>query len=335
MNVKTIAKKAGVSTATVSNVINGNYHKVSQETADRVRKIIEEMDYKPSATARSLASRESKIVGVVIPNLSEDEHFGIDPYIAQVVALLEQYVRRQGYYLMVRSVNLCREIVPIFSGWNVDGVILLGAFRDEVEEIEGLLDVPTVYADTYAKDLNIANVGIDDYKGGFLSARYLLGKGHRRIAFVGPDVGSPGVIQERYRGFCAAMAERKLELAPEDIFEAKTRSEAGVEVGKQIAFSDRGFTAVATMSDTLALGVIVGLIQSGLNVPDDVSVIGFDDLRPCRFMNPQITTISQNIEKKMQRVGDHLFQMIRTKERYAVNEVLDVEIVERQSVRKL
>ncbi len=335
MKIKDIAIRAGVSTATVSNVINGNYNKVSQETVQKVQKIIEENDYKPNATARSLALKESRIIGVVMPNLGENDVFSSSPYYAQILALLENYVRRQGYYLMVRCVNECREIIPLISTWNVDGVIILGAYRSEVEGIRSKLDIPTVYIDTYAEDMGIANVGIDDYKGGFLAARYLLSKGHRKIAFVGPNINSPGVIKERFRGFTDACREKQVEITPDCIFESITQYENGVEAGKKIAFSDKQFTAVATMSDILAFGVMEGLRLSGLSIPGDVSVIGFDNLASCRFSNPQLTTVSQNLEQKASLAGDFLFHMIRDKEKMVVNKTVDVEIVERQSVKEV
>lgn len=335
MKIKDIAKKAGVSTATVSNVINGNYNKVSTETIQRVQKIIEENHYKPNATARSLALKESKIIGVVIPNLGEQEPFSQSPYYTQILALLENYVRRQGYYLMIRTIGKCKKIIPIFSTWNVDGVILLGAYKDEAVHIEEKLKVPTVYIDTYAEELQIANVGSDDYKGGFLAARYLLGKGHRKIAFVGPNIDSPGVVQERFRGFCDACKERQVEVTPENIFEARTIYEQGVEAGKKIAFSGTGFTAAAVMSDIVAFGVMEGLRRSGLNVPEDVSVIGFDNLPECKYSNPQLTSVSQNLEKKAFLAGEQLFKMIYEKKKITMNETVDVEIVERQSVKEL
>ena len=336
MNLKTIADRAGVSTATVSNVINGVHNKVSKETIERVNKVIEELNYSPNATARSLASKESRIIGLIVPNTGNDMNFGSDPYTTYAIALLEQIVRREGYYLMIRSVVRSKEITNLANTWNVDGMVILGAFEEDVMEIERVLGHrPTVYTDTYVKGTPIANVGIDDYKGGFLSASYLLEMGHRKIALVSPDVESPGVINERYRGFCDALGERGLTLTSEDIFVTETSSEAGSEAGKAIARSGRGYTAVAAMSDTLALGVNKGLQECGLGVPDDVSVIGFDDLRVNRYMTPGLTTISQNMEEKFRLVGEHLFQMIRNKEKYAVNERLDVEVVERETVRRI
>lgn len=335
MNLKTIAQKAGVSTATVSNVINGNHHKVSRETLLKVQKIIEENDYKPNATARSLASKKSRIIGVVIPYIDKSEDFFVNPYNAHMLALLENTIRNQGYYLMVRCVGACTDIIPLFSSWNVDGVILFGAFRQHIEELRSRLNVPTVYIDTYADDMQISNVGIDDYKGGYLSAGYLLGNGHREIAFVGPSVEYPGVIRQRYLGFRDACRERGIEVTEDHLFQTNTLYQSGVAAGQQIAMSERKFTAVAVMSDIVAFGVMEGLRLCGLNVPQDVSVIGFDNLPECQYSNPKLTTISQNVARKAEKVGQILFSLIRDEETEGIRERLDVEIVERQSVKNL
>lgn len=334
MNLKEIAEKAGVSTATVSYVINGKYHKLSHETIARVQRIIEENEYVPNATARSLSSKKSRIIGVVVPNLGLDENFSVNPYNAHLFALLEQYIRNQDYYMMMRCVGRCKEAIPLFSSWNVDGIILVGAFKSEVEEIHRKLKVPTVFIDTYADEFGITNIGIDDYKGGYLAARYLLGKGHREIAFVGPSVESPGVIQQRYLGFCAACSEMGVEITPEHIFEAYTLYQHGVVSGQKIATSSLKFTAVAVMSDIVAFGVMEGLRLCGLRVPGDISVIGFDNLPECQYSNPKLTTISQNLPQKVKLVGEALFKMIRD-EPVTTAEVIDVEIIERQSVKDL
>lgn len=336
MNLKTIAKKAGVSTATVSNVINGNYHKVSQETLTKVLKIIEETNYQPNATARSLASKESRIIGVVIPKIGNDESFAVSPYNTQILALLEKYIRNQDYYLMVRTANEYEKIAPLFSSWNVDGMVLVGASENEVKGIQQhLTDVPMVFMDTYADKQEITNIGIDDYESGYLVATYLLGKGHRKIAFVGPNVTESRVIQRRFQGFCDACAEKGVEITPAHIFETHTLYHRGIAMGQRIAISDVGFTAVAAMSDIVAFGIIEGLRLCGKSVPNDISVIGFDDLPECRYSNPKLTTVSQNLDKKVRLVGEYLFKMIHNKETIVVDEKVDVAIVERQSVKDI
>lgn len=335
MNLKTIAQKAGVSTATVSNVINGNYHKVSRETIERVQKIIEETNYKPNATARSLVSKKSNIIGVVLPNIGENQSFSVNPHYAHLLALLEQYIRNQGYYMMLRCVQQSKDSIPMLSSWNVDGIVFLGTFRSEVEEIKQRLTIPAVFIDTYAEDMDIANVGVDDYKGGYLSAQYLLSKGHRKIAFVGPSIEMLDVMQHRYEGFRDACAENGVELERKHIYISNTLYDSGVRAGKRIAASGTDYTAVAVMSDIAAFGVMEGLRIGGKRIPEDISVIGFDNLLECQYSYPRLTTISQNIEQKAEKAGKLLFAMIRKEPTAESWEKNDVCVVERNSVRDL
>ncbi len=186
MNLKEIAKLAGVSTATVSNVLNGNNHKVSEETRKRIENIIKENNYKPNAVARSLAKKESKIIGLAVPYLGKDEDFFTNPYNAHIIAALEKCVRNHDYYLMLRGVGDPRDIITLLSSWNVDGAFFLGIYEEEAKEIKEQIDVPMVFIDTYAPSEKIVNVGIEDYRGGYLSAKYLIGKGHKNIALVTP-----------------------------------------------------------------------------------------------------------------------------------------------------
>ena len=150
MNLKMIAERAGVSTATVSNVINGNDHKVSEETRKKVNEIIKETNYKPNAIARSLAKKESRIIGLVVPYLGKNEDFFTNPYNAHIIAAIERCVRNEDYYLMMRCVHDPKEIVPLLSSWNVDGAFFLGIFTQEVKAIKKMIDAPVVFIDTYA-----------------------------------------------------------------------------------------------------------------------------------------------------------------------------------------
>ncbi len=335
MNLKTIAARAGVSTATVSNVLNGNFHKVSDETRRRVEKIIQEADYKPNAVARSLAKKESRIIGLAIPYLGRDEDFFTNPYNAHIIASLEKQIRNRDYYLMLRCVGNPKDIIPLLSSWNVDGAIFLGVFQDEVREIRERIDVPMVFVDTYAPDDRIVNVGIEDYRGGYLSARYLIGKGHTNLALVAPTMNEYGVIRERYNGFCDACKECGITFDTNNLFHTDTTYKNAMEVGQDIAFSNRGITAVATMSDVVAFGIAEGLKQCGVRVPYDISVIGFDNLPDCEFMTPKMTTIAQDFEWKAEKAAEYLFRIIDGERDMALDDRLPIRVVERQSVRAL
>jgi len=335
MNLKTIARAAGVSTATVSNVINGNHHKVSKETMERVQQIIRESNYRPNATARSLASKKSNMIGVVVPNIGEQGNFAENPHYAHLLALLENHIRNKGYYMLLSCVQKTQDSIPELSSWNVEGIIFMGTFREEVPQLREKLQVPAVFIDTYAVDLGIVNVGVDDYRGGWLSASYLLDCGHRRIAFVGPSVGKLDVMQNRYEGFRDACAQRGVELKNEDVFLTQTTYNGGVDAGKRIAAAGREYTAVAAMADIAAFGIMEGLRRSGLEVPRDVSVIGFDDLLECQYSYPRLTTISQNVEQKAQKAVDLLQRMISGETVPAAQTMSDVKVMVRDSVRDL
>ena len=333
MNLKTIAKLAGVSTVTVSNVMNGKYNKASRETIERVQKIIEETGYHPSATARSLIMKRSRIIAVVIPNLHEDESFSDSPYNVQILGYLERYIRSRGYYMMLRCVVQSFEVLSDLATWNIDGALLLGVAAEDARELQRLMDIPAVFIDTYTDDPTLATVSVEDRKGGYLAASYLLNKGHRRIAFVSTPTEFPGVMQERYRGFRDAFRERGIELPEDHLIETENVFyEQGVEAGKRIAAFQPRFTAAVTSADVLAFGVMEGLRLGGRRVPEDVSIIGFDDLPECQFTHPRLTSISQHLEEKAQCAGKCLFSMLDGEDVTGCNRKMDVELVERQSV---
>lgn len=335
MTIKQIAEKAGVSVASVSNVINGNFHKVSNETRAKIEKIIKETDYKPNAVARSLATQESRIVALVIPNIGDYFSFNSNPYYAELIAEVEKYVRAHDYCLMIRCIDRCRDIVPLLSSWNVDGAFFAGASTEEIHEVRKNLMCPAVFIDSYCKEKGVVCVGIDDYRGGFLSAQHLINNGHRNIAFAAPAFGSEGVIWERFCGFRDACLEKGVKLEKDDIFEVDTIESNSIVAGNDIALSPKKFTAVGVMSDVSACGIIDGLRQCGLSVPQDISVIGFDDLPICTLSVPKLTTISQDIETKARKSGDLLFKMMKEKKEITVFEKSPVKLIERDSVRKI
>lgn len=333
MTLKDIAEEANVSSVTVSNVINGKYRKVSKETVEKVQSIIKKYNYKPNATARSLAMKKSKIIGVIIPNVSKENSFLQSPYNSEVLSILEKEIRKRDYYLMIRCVGNCSEVLPLFSTWNIDGMIFVGAYQEEVHEIVEKIDIPTVFIDSYS-DLDLfTGVVADDYKGGYLATKYLLARGHRNIIFAGPSCEGQGVIRQRFDGYCDALKEKEISVNQDNIYETITNYESGIEVGRKIAFASPDATAVVSTADILALGIMEGLRLSGKLIPEEVSIIGFDNSPECCFSFPKLTTVSQNITQKVELVTEYLFQMIEEDVKLDIHEKVDVEIVERQSVK--
>ncbi|MBP5184980.1 MAG: LacI family DNA-binding transcriptional regulator, partial [Lachnospiraceae bacterium] len=323
MNLKDIAERAGVSTATVSNVINGNYRKVSPETRARIEKIIEETNYRPSVIARSLAGTQNRMVGLVVPYISPNEEFTLSPYYTYIVSALERYVRNHDYYLLLRCVPDVHSILPFLSAWNVDGAIFVGVLGDDVAEIKKGFNAPAVFIDTYT-DEKVVNVGIDDYRGGYLAARYLIGKGHKRIAFASPDPAYGGVIGERFKGFSDACKEADIEFSKADYFRTDTLYANAVAVGQDVALSQKGYTAVAAMADIVAIGIMEGIRQCGFRIPEDISVIGFDNIAEGGFTMPKLTTVGQDMKKKAELEGKYLLEMIENRDEISADEKLPV-----------
>lgn len=340
VTLKTIAEEAGVSTVTVSNVIHKNYKKVSAENIEKINRIIEKYHYVPNATARSLAMKKSMIIGIVIPNVGEDDNFLKSPYNAEMIGILEKEIRMRGYYVMIRSVSAALDAVPLIRNWNVDGVIILGATSKDVPVINKALSLPVMFVDTYSSENRFSNVGVNDEKGGYLATRYLVNQGHEDIWFVGPDIQSEGVIRSRYLGYEKAMQESGLESHTQHVYAKTTSYECGVEVGKEIAFAKGTVTAVFVTADILAIGIMEGLRLSGKRIPEDISVVGFDNLPEAQYAWPKLTTITQNIPQKAAAIAEELFRLLekengdkKNMESEYIQKQMDVEIVERNSVK--
>ena len=333
VTLKDIAREAGVSVMTVSNVVNGNLSKVSKENAQRIREIIERRGYVPNASARSLAKNRANIIAIILRG-AENENTLENPHNAALVGTIIQKIQKRGYYTMVNMMKCREDITQSLRTWNVDGAVFLGMFDDEIEEMCAASDIPMVFIDSYRSVRQLSNVGIDDYKGGRLAARHLIACGHRSIAFVSPPVLRTGVVQHRFAGFCDELEQHGISFRSEHQFvlESDVRPEDTMELGRRLAQLREKFSAVFVTSDQIASYLIQGMRSTGIRIPDDMSIIGFDDLMICRQMTPQLTTIAQDLEEKARLSVDILFRRLSAPAAPAESLVLDVTLVERESV---
>jgi LacI family transcriptional regulator len=333
ITLKEIAKEAGVSVMTVSNVVNGNFSKVSKENAERIQTIIREKKYVPNSSARSLAKSNSNIIAIILRG-DQDGNTLQSPHNATLVGTMIQKIQKLGYYTMVNIVQSQDDISKSLRTWNVQGAIFLGMFDNEIERIYHVNNVPMVFIDSYSDVRRLSNIGIDDYKGGRLAAQYLLKHGHRKIAFVGPPTKHNGVIQHRFAGFCDGLKENGASLNPQHQFvlESDIEPEAIIEIGRKISSIYTDVTAAFVTGDQIASYLIRGLQSNQVHVPDDFSIVGFDNLMISTQITPQLTTISQNLERKASLSVDVLFRQLKTPGSPTESLVLDVELIERESV---
>lgn len=336
MTLKDIAKEAGVSVMTVSNVVNGRTDKVSESTRTRVESIIKQFNYKPNLSARSLIKRSSNLIGIVLP-IQEDEH-GDDynvfnnPYISLLVGIIERELRERGYYVILRSVKSKDDLHSLIQNWNVAGAIfVIPEFERMVNELVEDNPFPLVFFDSYVENPNVLSVRVNDYKGAYLAANYLVSQGHRNIGFVG-NYKKHHVMGQRYKGVKDALAKNAITFNENWIFEEPGTYAAGLRIGQEIADHHQDITGLVVTSDLCALGVLEGARLGGLKIPYDLSIIGFDNLDIATYSTPKLTTVNQNISAKAEEAAKLLIAKIEDTPIESRHITIDVEIVERQSV---
>lgn len=328
VTLKDIAKEAGVSMMTVSRVVNGHLSKVSEENTRRIREIIKEKNYIPNSSARTLSSKSSHIVALIIRGMGNQL---VNPYNAVMAGEIVPLIQKHGYFVMLHFIERYDDITQRLRAWNAEGSIFLGTFDEDIQKIMFDNRIPLVFTDSYSQIRQVSNVGIDDYKGGALAAQYFVEHGHRCLAFVGFSLAS-SVVSNRLSGFRDTLQTHGIALESLNILNGDRPL---AEVAKAISSLRSKPTAIFTSADMLAIPLIDEFKRLGCKVPEDFSVIGFDDLAMGHLITPPLTTITQDISRKAQIATDMLFRHIQDPSAPAENITLDVHLVERESVRDL
>lgn len=336
IRIKDIAQRAGVSATTVSNVIHGNTRKVSQATIDKINRIIEETNYVPSMGARLLAGNGSRIIGVIV---GTEERFREeklqDPFTGSILGKIETELSRRGYYMMFHMSSGMEENCQLASAWNVEGLLTIGISAEDNLEIRRLSRAPVVSIDVYYGKRAIPNVGLDDFSGGYEMAKYLLKKGHRRILFLTPwDVG---VDKARWEGVQKALREYGVERIEECRQLMPFAHGERMELHRRNLEKYRRYTALFFSSDYYAAEGIQFLHDEGIRVPEELSVVGFDNNSYATLIRPALTTVAQDVRKKGWQAVDMLMKLIENggEEGVKTQTKLPIRIVERESVRQL
>ena len=332
VTLKDIAKRAGVSSMTVSRVMNGNTKEVSDKTSEKIRKIAHEMGYVPNSSARALASRSSRLIAALLQEYDEDYNPLEDSYTSCFLGELARQIKKEGYDLMIHYVKDYSEITYSLKSWNVAGAVFIGMFDESIRKLQEDNHIPLIFTDSYSTVGSITNVGIDDYAGGELAARHFLENGHRNLAFYGPEVLDNGVVTHRMRGFVTVLREAGISLPPENFMDLGVK-DLGAAL-KRLCSGENPVTGIFTTADNCAYRIYSEAYRMGIRVPDDLSVIGFDDLNMSAMITPPLTTVRQDIKKKAAVTCDLLMKHIRETDPPAENIIMNVELVERGSVRR-
>lgn len=327
VTIKTIAEKAGVSKATVSYVIN-NKSGVGEETRQKVLKIIDELNYKPNSVARGLAGQSTEMIGLIIPDIT-------DMFYADIIRGVELVANKLDY-----TINLCtthgeqakeNKMLDYFSSGRVDGIILM-VYNIDHSLLTDLKNqkIPFVLID-YSQDQDqFCNIVIDNQWGGYKATNYLIGLKHKKISYI-HGIKNNIDDQNRFLGFKKAMAENDLKINNNYLKYGAYTREGGYQAAKELlSLTDRP-TAVFAANDQMAIGVINAIQEAGLSVPEDISVIGFDDIEASRLMSPGLTTIRQPTYEMGKIAAKKVFSELKKNKKCSQNIKLRSKLVIRES----
>ena len=287
MNIKVVAQRAGVSTATVSRTINGS-SKVTPATAERVRQAIEALHFYPNTNARSLGSGRSSLYGLIISDIT-------NPFFPELVRAFEDIAVEHGQEVLIANTNYdpgrMESCVIRMIQRKVDGVaIMTSEMEERLVKVLNHRDIPLVFMDVGEPGPGVSRVQVDHAAGIAMAMDHLVGLGHRSIAFIsGPlDLFS---ARMRYHAFEASLGRHGLKRDARLIEEANHRADGGHDAMQRILESGAKPTAVMTSNDLTAIGALGAIHDRGLKVPDDISLVGYDDIVLSAYTQPSLTTL--------------------------------------------
>lgn len=334
VSIKDVAREAGVSPATVSYVLNRNpAETISAETSRRVMDAIERLNYVPNLSARSLSSRRSSLIGVLVPQTEPGKEFMFsNPFYAELLSAIEYTARENGYHLLLSGTREDQNYVSIAQNRGLDGIIIVGTYPGKnLEELKNA-GAPVVLVDSYVTDEAFHTIGIEDREGARMATRYLIRKGHRDIAFVSGSIREHGVNSKRYQGYCDALQEVGLPVQEEALYLGTVSQEYGLEAAREYLCRGRKQTAAFATADVLAVGLVKGCLEQGLHLPADLSVVGFDDVSLAQMCYPSLTTVHQDITQKGREAVQCILNAIEKPGCPRQECILPLSVVERDSV---
>jgi LacI family transcriptional regulator len=332
MNLEDIAKKAGVSRATVSRVIN-NASNVSADTRDHVWAVIREENFHPNPSARALVTRRTEIIGVVVPT-PENIFYTDNNYFTQILAGVSQITRQRDYAMLLWLGELSEDdehiMQKVSNNRLMDGLVIASMIHNH-PLFKRLMNLrsPFVMIDRPLEhDDKISYVTVDNVRAAEEATTHLINLGRRRIAHITGHMGIADA-QDRLQGYKNALTKAGLPVDPSLIVESYFRREAGYAATQKLLPLKPD--AIFAAGDTIAIGVLQATREVGLRVPDDIALVGFDDVDVASQFYPLLTTVRQPVQEKGAAAAKLLIDLIQNRVQSPQHVVLTTELVIRQS----
>ncbi|PSV28401.1 MULTISPECIES: HTH-type transcriptional repressor PurR [unclassified Photobacterium] len=330
--IKDVARMAGVSTTTVSHVINKTRF-VAEATQQKVLAAVDELNYAPSAVARSLKCNTTRTIGMLVTKST-------NPFFAEVVHGVEEYCYGAGYTLILcnteGNLEKQRDYLRMLSEKRVDGLLVMCSDLDQMllDLLERKNDLPMVIMDWGPESPHTDNILDNAENGGYIATKHLIENGHKKIGCLSGQVDK-STCQERLKGFRKAMKEADLTVNANWLLDGDFECESAVEAAhKFIAMEDRP-TAIFCFNDIMAMALISTFEQAGLRVPDDISIIGYDNIDLAPYFAPPLTTIHQPKRRLGKKAIEILLERVKDKNHERQTFEMTPKLVERKSVKDL
>jgi LacI family transcriptional regulator len=315
--IRDVAREAGVSIATVSRVFN-NSTLVSEDTARRVMQVATEFDYWPNGAAQSLTTNRNNTIGVLLPDL-----FG--EFYSEVIRGIDSVVRRESYQMMLSSSHAdTEEILTAARSMlgRIDGLLMMAPDDDSAETVNRIRRrIPLILLNPAADSARNCSVSIDNFAGARQATCHLLELGHQRVAMVAGPEGNIDA-RERLRGFRQALADAGLDPAAAVVIPGDFREPSGFRAGVELAKLVPRPTAVFVANDSMAVGLLAVLESQGLDIPDDLAVVGFDDIVIAGYLRPPLTSVHIDAFALGQRATEMMINEIQSTESGASQHIL-------------
>ena len=331
--IKEVASRAGVSTATVSRVLNGQ-HWVAETTRQTVLEAVQELNYTPNAVARSLMSARTHTLAILFPNVS-------DMFSGTVLSGVEDAAQERGFGVMVCKTGGERErtlsYLQLLAEKRVDGIIFASEIlRSEYADFVQKSRIPLIVLSGESEQPGVPTIRCDDYQAAHAATSYLIGRGHERIGMLYGGAHETRTQQGRLTGFREAFRDHGLELVESRVLCLEGFAfKDGQAGGAALLKANPELSAIFASSDELALGVISAAYQRGVRVPEDLSVMGFDDLPLAEMSCPPLTTVRQPLYSMGLKAANMLLNHDRATSSQPDHVTFPTTIVERRSVRRL
>ena len=329
-SIKDVAKEAGVSIATVSRVLN-DIDVVNEDTKKKVLDAIKKLGYRPNIVARSLKTQRTSTIGILIPDIASQ-------FYPDIVRGAEDVTNIYDYNIILCNsdfdVEKEKEYLRVLKEKMVDGVIYISSsLNEEILDLINELDLKTVLVETKDKEGRLPSVTIDNISASYEGTKYLIDLGLNNLAFIGVNEENMNAWGERYIGFVNALKDAGLEVDEELCYFKNLTVKTGYQAIQRFTENNKKFDGIVCASDEIAMGAINALREKGIRVPEDVSVIGFNNNILGEIFYPKLTTISQPSYDMGSVAVRMLIKILNKRELDNPNYVLNYEIIKRESTK--